>query len=53
MRLTFIRNNIIKIQKAKTVALKCPTVDEGEIYCIREVDFISKSPTQYVKLEVC
>jgi len=50
MRLTFIRNNIIKIQKAKTVALKCPTVDEGEIYCIREVDFISKSPTQYVKL---
>ena len=32
------------------MALKCPTVDEGEIYCIREVDFISKIPTQYVKL---
>lgn len=32
------------------MALKCPTVDEGEIYCIREVDFISKNPTGYVKL---
>ncbi|MBT60729.1 MAG: hypothetical protein CMA63_04155 [Euryarchaeota archaeon] len=32
------------------MALKCPTVDEGEIYCIREVDFISKNPTVYVKL---
>lgn len=32
------------------MALKCPTVDEGEIYCIREVDFISKTPTEYVKL---
>jgi hypothetical protein len=32
------------------MALKCPTVDKGEIYCIREVDFISKNPTKYVKL---
>ena len=32
------------------MALKCPTVDEGEIYCIREVDFISNMPSQYVKL---
>ncbi len=32
------------------MALKCPTVDEGEIYCIREVDFISQNPTEYVKL---
>ena len=32
------------------MALKCPTIDVGEIYCIREVDFISKNPTEYVKL---
>jgi hypothetical protein len=32
------------------MALKCPTVDKGEIYCIREVDFISNTPTGYVKL---
>ena len=32
------------------MGIKCPTVDEGEIYCIREVDFITGTPGEYVKL---
>lgn len=32
------------------MGIKCPTVDEGEIYCIREVDFLSRKPGDYIKL---
>ena len=32
------------------MGLECPTIDKGEIYCIREVDFISQQQGPYVKL---
>jgi hypothetical protein len=32
------------------MGIKCPTVDEGEIYCIREIDFLSRKPGDYIKL---
>lgn len=32
------------------MGIKCPTVDEGEIYCIREIDFISRKSGDYIKL---
>ena len=32
------------------MGLECPTIDDGEIYCIREVDFLSQKPGPYVKL---
>ncbi len=32
------------------MGLECPTIDEGEIYCIREVDFLTQKQGPYVKL---
>lgn len=32
------------------MGLECPTIDDGEIYCIREVDFLTKKAGPYVKL---
>ena len=34
----------------KDMGLECPTIDEGEIYCIREVDFLTQKQGPYVKL---
>ncbi len=32
------------------MGIKCPTVDEGEIYCIREIDFLTRKNGEYIKL---
>ena len=32
------------------MGIKCPTVDEGEIYCIREIDFVTRKSGEYIKL---
>ena len=32
------------------MGLECPTIDKGEIYCIREVDFLTQKQGPYVKL---